>query len=373
MLTNQSTTFGIASTAYRSRPFLSVAALLLLSILGILIALSAMASRAVELPYDNTNSVIYDNDTTVDVYTDDYLMALASAGDINLAGMITTASVAPFNKYVSPERYEQEVADRLQGVAHARNSGFRNIPEPVRGVKGHLRRPSSGKIEDTEPIGSEGSRLIVNEAKKAKSGTPVVIVVGGPLTTVADAYLLDNVIADNVIVAWLANGEGMSGYNGWADPWAGYIVLKKLRLVQFPAGSLKPAWQDYMVMFLHKLRLIKFSADATPYVPKSRLATLPDTPLREWMIDKKHYVSDMPGDMDADAPPAISLMRGDYVLRLQGISFSHWGAKDGHRVPFYREDPHSNAAIVEMARKDLATKEWWRALKNPAAYGRESR
>ncbi len=42
------------------------------------------------LPYDNTNPVMYDNDWTND-YVDWYLMALASARDINYRGISTSS------------------------------------------------------------------------------------------------------------------------------------------------------------------------------------------------------------------------------------------------------------------------------------------
>lgn len=148
--------------------------------IGVTLLLLLVHNQAISLPYDSAHPIIYDNDDTVDVYTDDYLMALASAGEINLAGMITSTSIAPFNKYVPSKYYEQAVADREAGVARARKSGFRNIPDPVRGVKGHLAEPASGRIEDTQPIGSEGSRQIVRQAKRATFDRPLVIVAGGP-------------------------------------------------------------------------------------------------------------------------------------------------------------------------------------------------
>lgn len=342
------------------------------TILGLVLVIN---SQAVTLSYDSTNPIIYDNDDTVDVYTDDYLMALSSAGDINLVGMITTSSVAPYNRYVTHAYFEQIVADRRHGVVHARNSGFRNIPKPVRGVKGHLRKPPSGQIGDTQLIGSAGSKLIVNEAKQATSDKPLVIVAGGPLTSVADAYLLKNSIADKVIVAWLGgNDHSMADYNGWADPWAAYIVLQKLKLVQFPIASLKPTWKDYMIIFFQKTKLIQFSTDATPYVPKSRLSTLPDTSLRKWMISKDYPLpfNELPGDMDADGPPAISVMREDYVLEVEKVSFGYWKRVDGRKVPFFRKDSRGHVLVVKMARRDVATGEWWRALNNSAAYHDDS-
>ena len=46
--------------------------------------------NAVILPYDRTCPVIYDNDDHRDVYTDEYLFALASSGDIELGDIITS-------------------------------------------------------------------------------------------------------------------------------------------------------------------------------------------------------------------------------------------------------------------------------------------
>lgn len=350
-----------------SRFFLLI--LILLTAAGALsISVLLTTRQAISLPYDSTNPIIYDNDDTVDVYTDDYLMAMASAGDISLVGMITTSSVVPYNKYVPSDYYEQMVADRAEGVAHAKDSGFRNIPDTVRGVKGHLRRPSSGKIDDSTAIGSKGSRLIVDEARKATSEKPLVIVAGGPLTTVADAYLLDGSIADKLIVAWLGGrANDMADYNGWADPWAAYIVLERLKLIQFPVASVQSAWKNYLIMILQKVSFIQISTDATPYIPKSRLATLPDTSLRKWMMDKEHPFNDLPGMIDADGPPAISVVRGDYVLKAKKVSFSHWSTFDDHKVSVLKQDPNGQAMVVGMARKDVATHEWWRALDNYSA------
>lgn len=308
--------------------------------------------RVVRLPYDNTNPVIYDKDEVVNCYTDDYIMALASAGDINLVGIVTSSTMRPYNEHVMPEDYERIVAQRIEGIDHARNSGFGNIPDPVRGPKGNLEKPASGRIEDTWPIDSKGSRLIVNEASKVTPDKPLVVVMGGALTVAADAYLLDNAIADRVVIAWLGGTQShndMADYNGWADAWAAYIVLKKLSLVQFPSGQ------------------------AAPRVRKSRLRELPDTKLRQWMIDKQHSYWKtrdgqlQPGSSDADAPPAISVMRKDYALRAKRVSFSHWSDAD-HAPPILKDDPEGRSLVVTCACKDVATKEWWRALKNPTAY-----
>lgn len=308
-------------------------------------------SQAVVLPYDHTNPAIYVKDDAINCYTDDYMMALASAGDIILVGMVTSSSVAPFNHMVTSEDYERFVAQRAEGIRHARNSGFRNIPDPVRGPKGHLEKPASGKIEATQPIGSEGSWLVVNEARKTTPAKPLLLVVGTGLTVAADAYLLDPSIADKVVVAWLGGrASGMADYDGWSDAWAAFVVLQKLSLVQFPA------WQ------------------AEPHVPKSKLTELPDTALRRWMISKQHSHWKtptgqlQPGSSDGDAPPAISMMRKDYVMQASRVSFRRWTINHGHELPVFKKDPNGRALVVTCADGRVATEEWWRALKNPAAY-----
>ena len=52
---------------------------------------SVRESLAISLPYDNTCPIIYDNDDADDMYTDEYLLSLVSAGNITLKGMITSS------------------------------------------------------------------------------------------------------------------------------------------------------------------------------------------------------------------------------------------------------------------------------------------
>jgi hypothetical protein len=297
------------------------------------------------LPYDNTNPVMYDNDWTND-YVDWYLMALASAGDINYRGISTSSSVPPYNKYMTAEGLALQVEKRQEIVRRGKNSGFRNIPEPLPGTKGNLIKSDSGRIEDTRPLDSLGSRRIVEEAGKATSAKPLVVCVGGPLTAAADAYLLDNSIADKMVVAWLDNhNKGMTGFNGWSDGWAAFIVLERLRLVQFTVQS-----------------------NPFAYVPKSRLHTLPDTEAREYMIAIEPDVVAPEGD--ADGPPAISLMRPDYVQSAKRVSFGGWTTRDGHEMPLFKNDLNGRAIVVTAVDRKIATEEWWRAMENPAAWGK---
>jgi len=308
---------------------------------------SPRSSNYTGLPHKRVPVVLYDNDEVVDVYTDDYVMALAAAGDIRLAGLITSSSTAPFNRWVGQEDHQRMVRDRLNSIELARGIGWSHIPDHVSGSQVNLIRPRSGHVDDTRPIASAGSLLVVEEARKATPEQPLVLVMGGPLTLAADAYLIDRSIADRLLVMWLGGGlNDMGGYNGWADPWAAYIVITHLRLMQFPEGA------------------------ARPFVQKSRLRTeLGYSPLAEWMIKKQlpGSILDLPGEHDEDGPPAIALIRKDYIQEVRHVSFSHWERigddADAREVPVFKQNPSGKAVVVMKASTTVATEEWWRAVK----------
>jgi hypothetical protein len=279
-------------------------------------------------------------------------MALASAGEINLVGIVPDQGGGGLD---DPDIWETPMYTDI--VGKARRSGMINIPDPVPGPGRPLAHPASDVIEDTEPINTPGSRLIVREANKATPEKPLVIVTGGPFTAVADAYLLDHSIADKVVVAsLLLKEDDMSGYNGLLDGWSAYIVLQRFRYIQF-GGRVAPK------NTIH------------PDVPKARLAgpEIPDNELKRFMVDKDQG-NGLPDDIDGDVPPAISLMRTDYITAVKRVSFSHWidvSNSFGNpfmKVPAFKEDPNGTALVVTNTSKSVATDEWWRALSDPSAY-----
>jgi hypothetical protein len=326
------------------------------------VALGWVSGKLAPIPYNSSSPVIYDNDETIDVYTDEYLMALSSLGEIKLLAFITSSSIKPFNQWVSDEDFNRFIKERNYGLMAAKESGFKNIPKHIIGTKGHLKRPKSDRIEDTIPIASKGSHFIVQEANKCSPEKPLVLIMGGPLTIAADAFLLDNQIGDKVIVAWLGGRfEDMGAYNGQVDPWATYIVMEKLSLILFPE---------------------KIGREMSPHIEKEQLSELSPSMLRDWMISKRHP-NGMPKKRDADAPPAIFMMRPEYVVRskhlqtamrlgihkiqrsqLQRVSFSHWiRGSYGHLMPAFKEDPQGNTIVIRYADKEIGTNEWWRAIK----------
>jgi len=82
-------------------------------------------------------------------------------------------------------------------VLAARESGLRNIPDPIASIGPPLVRPASGEIDATAPNRSEGARFIVDASQRLSLPyRPLVVVTGGALTDVADAYLLDRTVAE---------------------------------------------------------------------------------------------------------------------------------------------------------------------------------
>jgi hypothetical protein len=319
-----------------------------LSALGLVAALAACTNSPPKspalLPLDRSSPVVYDNDEAIDGYIDEYLMALASAGDIRLVAMTTSSAIAPFNKWVSAAGYEKLVRDREHAVDLARRSGMRHLPSPIRGTRGHLEAPPTGRIADTRPLGSEGSQLIAREAMKATPDRPLILVMGGPLTIAADAYLLEPAIADKLVVAWVGGRwDDMADYNGMTDPWAAYVALQKLRLVQFTA------WL------------------APPSVPKTQLRALPETPLRDWMIAKDHPHMRMAKDLDVDTTAPIAIMREDWARQIKHVSFDSWITVEDRSVPSFRRDSNGRAIVITEASQNVATEEWWRAFRNKRA------
>lgn len=298
--------------------------------------------------FSTKNPVIYDNDSHADTYTDELLMALASTGRITLKGLITTS---PGNVYVNADTLILDTMGREELVRKARRSGMKNIPDAVKGPFKVLEMPASRRIEDTVPIDSPGSRLIVEEALRTTPDNPLLLIMGGPLTVAVDAYLLNPSIADKMVIGWVdAMEHDMSGYNGWVDCWASYIALKKLKMVHFPAGK------------------------GYPSVPKERLAELPVTELRQWMIDKMLPHASLPNEMDPDSHPVIAMLRPDYIQETRRVSFDRWvSSMHQKQSPAYKEDPEGTVRVAAKVNQEIATEVWWEVMKDPRVWAGHER
>ncbi|MTD16285.1 nucleoside hydrolase [Nakamurella sp. YIM 132087] len=89
----------------------------------------------------------------------------------------------------------------------------------------------------TIPIDTPGARAIIAEAKRTDTTLPLYVTVGGNLTEVASAYLLDPTIAGTFTVIWIGGGsypDGGPEYNLDQDPIAAQVVFNDTSI---------PIWQ----------------------------------------------------------------------------------------------------------------------------------
>lgn len=177
---------------------------------------------ALELPgVDSTNPLILENGAFGNPVDGAYLWAKASLGRADLRG-----TIASYAKDTGTVFVENNLANCRRMVELARNSGMRSIPDPVAGARRKLVRPASGNLGDIRPDTSDGSLLIVRQARLATAAKPLVLICGSNLTTAAEALLLDPAIGDRLVVFGANNGRINN-----ADSLAFAVVAKKGRLV----------------------------------------------------------------------------------------------------------------------------------------------
>lgn len=309
-----------------------------LTLLAAILGLSPFALPAVDLPFDRSCPVFHDNDDHRDVYTEEYLMALADQGEIRLVGLTTT--YAP-----NPREYDEFVKGRAGIVNLARRSGLRHLPEAVAGTGARLTRPASNRLEDTQPLFLSASKALITEARKCPPEKPLVFLTGGQLTVVADAWLQAPDIADRVVVAGLF-GAPRRDYNASLDAWAWTLVVSRFRVFAVPFGDSKQRGAVFL---------------SAAEVPKDRIRRdLPQSvPFFAWMLEKHHPGNGLPEEHDYDGQAAIALMRPEYITAVR-----RWRA-DGIL-------PNGDARLVrdEMgpvieaidADAGVATAEFWRAM-----------
>lgn len=274
--------------------------------------------------------VVYDNDWLRDTNDDEYLLAKAHLGQANLKGFILSKDEWDHGRQY---RTEDGRRDFEHDLAIARRAGFRNVPELTIGVDRLLERPASGQVEDTRPVRSAGTDMIVREARRASPQKPLVVIVGGPLCTVASAYLSDPSIADRMVVMM----TDIDGYNG-SDPWANFVVATRCKLVNFGAS---PLWWP--------------QRPEPPIMPPGRFDSLPDREItrsmkevaqRFWDRSTRREKPDR-DDGFADGAGTFLLCRpetwtGVKRVRVTG-AWSHEDAPDGtyHYLDATGIDPRS--------------------------------
>lgn len=187
------------------------------------------------LPVDNRNPIVLCNDGLTDNWAGEYAALLAGTGVLSLAGIVV--GTGPNESTNLGENLESW----RSMVEAARQSGLSGIPDPVASDSATLVRPADGNIDSTTPNGSEGAHFIIDTSiQLARPLRPLVVVTGGKLTDVADAYLMDRTLPDRVVVVSslgtaTTDGGKMGIPNGEIDTWADVIVAQKFRYVQVSA------------------------------------------------------------------------------------------------------------------------------------------
>ncbi|HEX2874509.1 MAG TPA: hypothetical protein VHP33_24820 [Polyangiaceae bacterium] len=288
------------------------------------------------LPVDERSAAIVINDGGRDNWQGEYAAILASAGHLELVGLIVNSNA----EYPS---IEFNVTNYRQMVRAARESGLRHVPDPTASIAPTLVRPESGAIDDTTPNHSEGARLILEAAAAhATSVHPLAIATGGALTDVADAYLLDPTLAERaVVVASLGqtDGEGATAVdpNGNRDSWATRIVTARMRYVQV---------NGYYDQLLD--------------LPEDRVTELPTNPFGEWMAGKRADILDLVHACDQVSVLAVALpWFATDVVRMRADD-----AAPTTLVP----DLTGKIWNVRQSESDRARELIWSTLKDPLTF-----
>ncbi|HEY2731052.1 MAG TPA: hypothetical protein VGK52_14005 [Polyangia bacterium] len=295
------------------------------------------------LPVDERNPIILNNDGARDNWQGEVALMLASSGDLRLAGIVVDATP----NYPS-------LADNVQAwrdmVAAARASGMRNVPDPIASVAPPLVRPPSGDIDATTPNHSDGALFIIDQAARLSQPLrPVVVATGAALTDLADAYLVDHRVADEVVVvSSLGETTGTSISAGWPngdlDVWASEIVVSRYRYVQVNTYY---AQRDD--------------------VPPARAADLPANPFGTWMSGKLADIMVLHEAADQDSVYATVLP----TFSLDVLTASAAGATPpaGGQAPTLTAGPAGRVWAVTRGANAAATARFWQALQDPKTFG----
>lgn len=294
------------------------------------------------IPVDQRNPIVLANDGAYDNWQGEYAVLLANGGGPKLAGIIVNTS-SPW-----PD-LDANIAGWRGLVAAARSSGLRNIPDPIASTGPALVRPASGQIDDTAPNRSEGAHLIVDTSLSlGLPYRPLVVVTGGRLTDVADAYLIDSTVAERVVVVsslgtTTETGAAMGPPNGEMDPWADSIVTAHFRFVQVSAFY-----------------------DPTTDVPSSRLAQLPANPFGDWIAAKQPSIFDL--DQAADQVGVVAVGIPDFVTAVESVSAAAPVGAGATAGPGLGADPVGRLLLVSQNASAEATNRFWELLLAPSTY-----
>lgn len=295
------------------------------------------------LPVDERNPIILNNDNYDDNWQGVYAVLFANAGGGPLAGIIINGST------YAPDLKKNLAA--WQGLTTAaRASGMRGIPEPIASQGAPLVRPSNGSLDSTAPNRSAGAQLIVEvSARQALPNRPLVVVTGGRLTDVADAYLVDNTVVDRVVVvsalgSVTSTGAIMGPSNGELDSWADWIVTQRFRYVQVSAYY-----------------------DQTTDITSAQLASLPKNALGDFITKQQPIVENILPRADHVSMVAVGLPK--FVVAVQRVALDPAGVFDTTMGPALIPDAKGHVWLVTSVDGVLASTRLWQMLQDPKTFG----
>lgn len=177
------------------------------------------------------NPLLYDNEFCGNTAEMPFFLPAVSRGGLNLKGWIVTKDFSS----PTPHTLESQLKECREAKEIGRLAGFDIPVSPVTGSPDKLTPAASGRLVDMKPYPSAGASLILAEAAKASPEKPLVIIVGGTLSTVASAYLLDPTIVDRIAVIGIYN----DGING-KDSLANFLVAQKFKFIHWGRGYYHP-------------------------------------------------------------------------------------------------------------------------------------
>ncbi len=294
------------------------------------------------LPVDDRNPMVLCNDGSRDNWQGEYAMLLSSAGGPSLAGIVINDS------WPWPE-LDENMAGWRELVAAARESGLQDIPDPLASTGPVLVRPDDRAIDSTVPNRSEGASFIIDAANRLSLPfRPLVVVTGGRLTDVADAYLMDHTLPEKIVVvaslgSTTTDGGEMGVPNGEMDTWADAIVAQKFRYVQVSAFY-----------------------DQKTDVTDSLLSEMPTNAFTSWIQSKEPDVWD--DWVAADQVGVLAVSIPSFVSSVARMAQPDVGA-DG--FPVLSTDPTGPVWLVTEVRAAVGTARFWDMLLDPTTFSPE--
>jgi len=293
-----------------------------------------------KLPVDARNPFVLMNDGVHDNWQGEYALLMANGGGMTLAGIIVNTGGN------SPD-IDANVTGWRALVTAARYSGMQS-PDPIASIGPSLTRPADSQFASTTPNHSEGAHLILEASRLSLPYRPLVVVTGGRLTDLADAYLIDHTVAQRVVVvaslgSLTSSGAVMNAPNGEMDPWADAIVAASYRFVQVSAFY-----------------------DQLTDVPASQLGELPSNAFGAWMTMKQPDIWSLP--QAADQVGVLALGVPSFAATVQSVSVGPLpdGGSAGPDLMVKQGGPDW---LVTQVDSGESTRLFWRLLKDPGTYG----